>query len=285
MVGMPAAEARKFVHALRKPSSSEAVESVGHDGPQTAAGFAVGAAIIVQGLASAGGRKHNGALGLVEETLDVKGRHLVALLPSKAHELNVKPSNLRAASHTAAAAATKPPASLSAKPTDRSAAEHDGDLLDLIGKAQHAMFSAEAGVEASQPAGVEFESPPNPHAAAEWKAAIAGCTDVALNDAQPYGNGDQSFARDSLATDAGTRLKLARNSGMGFRLYLLGPFAQACAIGNVYAVEGAIELARRGGRAVRDSTPQPSDLHTPCFASTLYFALLWDSNAHSSSDG
>ena len=66
---------------------------------------------------------------------------------------------------------------------------------------------------------------------AESRAALAATTDVALNESQPEGDGDQSFARAALESDPGFRLRAARTTGMDFShllargVHLLAPFA------------------------------------------------------------
>jgi hypothetical protein len=84
---------------------------------------------------------------------------------------------------------------------------------------------------------------------AESRAALAATTDVALNESQPEGDGDQSFARAALESDPGFRLRAARTTGMDFShllargVHLLAPFAQTCLLGDFERGQSMIRLA------------------------------------------
>ena len=100
---------------------------------------------------------------------------------------------------------------------------------------------------------------------------------MALNEANPYSDGDQSFVRAVLETDPGTRLRLARVVGMDLLPDLMSEFGRTCYVGHTKKVQDAIEattsrkklvsrrelmlrysplhLTVRGARAVHD-TPQ-----------------------------
>ena len=196
--------------------------------------IAVGDSVIVHSLRAA--PQHNGMLGVVESGL-VNGRIAVALAPDGATKLNIKLANVRLASAQSAAAPTGPAIRL---PSQRASETELGSLHDMAGQVvQDVNAQATAAVLRGGP---DLD---------ECRAAIAACTDEQSN-ADPIGDGDQSFLRAAMESDKGMRLKRARNTGMDYNLCNLSTFARACAAGDLATVEEALALVRSKPKALRE---------------------------------
>lgn len=181
----------------------------------------MGDAVLVHGLQSKEGRKHNGTLGVVKEELE-EGRYTVDVRdvadPSNAAKstaLRIKPGNLQAASK--AAASHQPPP----RPSDKgggggAAGGGGGGRGGRGGKAMEAvenMMTAAAEETARQMRNEQVADALQQSDAdriADARAALAATTDTALNERNPEGDGDQSFAREALESDPGRRLKVSQ---------------------------------------------------------------------------
>ena len=201
--------------------------------------FALGDLVVIQGLV--GSPQHNGELGYVEGGL-VQGRYPIALASNRSKKLKIKVANLRASvldpAHVSPAVQLPPDA------PPFSASSPTAALFDQLGEA-----AADAmGRPKVRPATEEertrgFEMPREERE--RISTLIAACTNVAFNEAHPFDDGDQSFARACLPSDPGTKLKEARITGMDFSPAYLSPFALACAMGQLETVEAALSMARR----------------------------------------
>ena len=166
----------------------------GYSSDEDDSSFQVGDAVVVHGLLSVVGQRHNHKVGTIDGEL-TDDRHAVML--ANGAKINVKPANLRRS--VARPGAVPIPVSL---PAERASQTREGRIHELAGAHAAAQLNALADP-------VEFD---------EAKAAIAACTDVEKNSNDPTGDGDQSFVRAVLNTDSGMRLKLARHAGMDFSM-------------------------------------------------------------------
>ena len=201
--------------------------------------FDLGALVVIQGLV--GTPQYNGELGYVEGEL-IQGRYPIALASNRSKKLKIKPANLRAS--VLDPANVSPAVQLPPDAPPVSASSPTAALFDQLGESMaDALGRPKARPATEQERTNRLEMPRQERE--RIRTLIAACTNVAYNEAHPFDDGDQSFARACLPSDPGMKLKEARVTGMDFRPAYLSPFALACAMGQLGTVETALSMARR----------------------------------------
>ena len=227
VMGLPPDQVRRFNEAVGAQTSN----------------FAVGDTVMVHGLQSQSARRHNGALGIIKEGL-ADSRYTVSVRDrddpsdsSKSSTVRIKPGNLQRASQSAASHRQAP------KAEGRKQHEASEDPLTACTRSFAEMNrKSQRDEELSKSDELRI---------LQARAALAETTDTALNDSEPEGDGDQSFVRESIESDPGRRLKLARVNGMDFGQLCargsLSPLALACLAGDLEKAQSIIHLASRSG--------------------------------------